>query len=151
MKMQEDLPSKNAVTFEGAKLYLKQDGRGFVLSILVHPNDVPIDLMMSPINTRYTVAMVEMADNGEPVAPKDKTEGEKLVASAGMLCKNPRFIEWLYKRRLIDAEEEREAENYVRTICKIESRSELKTNHSARDRFVKLRDAFKDAVGSGQA
>jgi hypothetical protein len=149
--MQDDKPSKNAVTFEGAKLYLKQDGRGFVLSILVHPNEVPMDLMMAPINTRYTVAMVEMADDGSVVEPKLKSEGEKLVASAGMLCKNERFIKWLAKNGAIDAEEEIQAEQFVRSHCGIKSRADLNTNYEARERFKKLRELFKDAVGYGKA
>lgn len=149
--MQDDRPSKNAVTFEGAKLYLKQDGRGFVLSILVHPNEVPMDLMMSPINTRYTIAMVEMADDGTVVEPKLKSEGEKLVASAGMLCKNERFIKWLFNKGKIDVEEEIKAEEFVRSYCGIKSRAELNTNYEARERFKKLRGLFKTDVGHSQA
>jgi hypothetical protein len=149
--MQDDKPSKNAVTFEGAKLYLKQDGRGFVLSILVHPNEVPMDLMMAPINTRYTVAMVEMADDGSVVEPKLKSEGEKLVASAGMLCKNERFINWLHKNGKIDVKDETKAEEFVRSYCGIKSRADLNTNYEARERFKKLRELFKDHVGHSKA
>lgn len=149
--MPEDLPSKNALTFEGAKLYLKQDGRGFVLSILVHPNEVPMDLMMAPINTRYTIAMVEMADDGSIVKPRIQSEADKLIASAGMLCKNERFIEWCFKRRFIDGKEEHKAEAYVRDFCGVLSRTEFRTKPSAREQYKILVRLFKDDVGHGRA
>jgi len=150
--MSEELqPSSKAVHFEGAKLYLKQDGRGFVLSILIHPNEVPIDLMMSAINTRYTVAMVEMADDGSLVNPKHKTEGERLVASAAMLCENPRFQTWLYNTNRTQHNGQEEAEEYVRKYCNVNSRSELKEKEAARILFRELRSRFQKSVGSGEA
>jgi hypothetical protein len=150
--MTEELkPSSKAVHFEGAKLYLKQDGRGFVLSILIHPNEVPIDLMMSAINTRYTVAMVEMADDGSLVNPRHKSEGERLVASAAMLCENPRFQKWLFKTKRIKHEDQEEAEEYTRQFCGVASRSQLKEKEAARTLFRELRASFQRAVETGEA
>jgi len=148
---EESMPSSKAVHFEGAKLYLKQDGRGFVLSILIHPNEVPIDLMMSAINTRYTVAMVEMADDGSLVNPKHKSEGERLVASAAMLCENPRFQKWLVTSKRTRHEDQVTAEEYTRTYCGVNSRAELKEKEAARILFRELRASFQRAVQTGEA
>ena len=143
---QESNPSSKAIHFEGAKLYLKQDGRGFVLSILVHPNEVPIDLMMAAINTRYTIAMVEMADDGSVVAPRHKTEGERVVTSAVMLCNNPRFCEWLFKTGRTTDETQDKAEEYLKKYCGITSRAQLKENNTARELFKDLRSAFQRSI-----
>lgn len=149
--MQEELkPSSKAVHFEGAKLHLKQDSRGYVLSVLVHPNDVPIDLMLAPINTRYTIAMVEMADDGSIVTPRHKTEGERLVTSSVMLSDNSRFFRWLLKTNRIK-DEETSPEKYIKDFCHIGSRSEFKSNETARNLFKELRSSFQADVDAGKA
>lgn len=147
----EEKPSSKALDFEGAKVFLKQDGRGFVLSILIHPNDLHKDLITAPMGTRYMVAMVELADDGTAVAPKARSDGEKILASAVMLCKNPRFCDWLKKKRVIDEATEEKASNYIKQACGIESRSELKNDSGAQEAFMSIRSSFSEAVRRGAA
>ena len=84
-----------AIHFEAVKIAMNQDKNGWVLKLAIHPNDVPTDLTNSWIGSRYTVAMVLMNDQSEPIPGPDTREGSKAVAAAGRLCRNPRFWKFL--------------------------------------------------------
>lgn len=143
--------SDNAVNFECRKLHLKQSPNGFVLSVLIHPNDLPEEVIMSPLMSQYMVAMVRMADNGEPQKNKEKSEGDRAVTSAAMLCENERFRNWLEAKGVVIDNSKEETIDYVRRFCGIRSRSDLKSNQGARELFKSLKADFEAAVRSGRA
>lgn len=144
-------PSANAINFECRKLHLKQSKDGFVLSVLIHPNDLPEEVIMSPLMSQYMVAMVRMADNSEPQENKTKTEEERAVTSAAMLCENERFRNWLEAKGVVVDNSKEETIDYVRRFCGIRSRSDLKSNAGARELFKSLKADFETAVRSGRA
>lgn len=141
--------SQHALHFEALKAYLKQDARGWVLSLIVNPLDLPYDLTISPLGTRYMVALVEVSDQGTSVAPKHKTQGEKVVQQAGIMADNPRFQRWLVTKGYAMEATEAEAADAIRSHCGIESRKELSSNQKAQEAFRELRDMFKADVEAG--
>ncbi|SAL59532.1 hypothetical protein AWB71_03294 [Caballeronia peredens] len=59
-----------------------------------------------------------------------------IVQVAGMLARDPQFIEWVGQwtvpPRAVSAEE---AAQFIRMVCKVESRRELATDRDAEQRF----------------
>lgn len=142
---------KVAIGFEAAKIGLKQDGRGHVLTLLLHPNDIHPDLLASAIRTRYAVRMVELDDQDKDVDPKLAKEGELLIQKAGVLSKNLRFRSWLYTGHGAEGTEVHHAEDAIRHLCGIKSRAEFRDNFKARDIFKQLVREFESDLRSGRA
>ena len=129
--------------FEAVKIALTQDKNGLVLKLSLHPEDTPKDMILSPLGTRYMVAMVQLGDDDKPVKGKDKTEGERAVAIAGALCRNERFRSWMAEKGYADNDTPEGVAAGLRSICMVDSRSELATNEEARAAFMELRDLFE--------
>ena len=46
------------IQFEGIKVALKQDKTGYVLTLSMHPDDIPESLLRDFVGARYQVVMV---------------------------------------------------------------------------------------------
>lgn len=138
-----------ALHFEAIKIALTQDKNGLVLKLSLHPEDTPKDMILSPLGTRYMVAMVQLGDDDAPIKGKDKTEGERAVAIAGALCRNPRFAGWLVDKGYSESGSSAAAAEALRELLGVESRSELATNEQAREAFMALRAEFESDFKRG--
>lgn len=136
-------PKAAAISFEAIKVSMSQTRDGIKIVLVVHPNDDTQDLFNHPVGSRYQTVMVQMDDEGQPVVPKSRSEGERAVTSAVMLSKDAKFQQWLFERGYLgehaagSTPEECSAEG-ICTYCGILSRSELKTNATARAKFNDL-------------
>ena len=135
-----------AMSFEGKKISMRQDGKGTYITISIHPGEVPMDLLAQPVGCRYQIAMVMLDDHDRPVKGKDQDDGDKAVQSCAMLCRNPKFQQWMDRMGFAMVPTEEACAEGVRMFCGIESRSELKTNHAARKLFKELRDNFENSL-----
>jgi hypothetical protein len=133
-----------AMSFEGKKISVRQDGKGTYITLSIHPGDVPVDLLAQPVGCRYQIAMVLLDDHDQPVKGRDMEEGDRAVQSAAMLCRNPKFQQWMARVQLAVFASEEACTDGVRAYCKIESRAELKTSRDARERFFALRERFEN-------
>jgi hypothetical protein len=129
--------------FEGVKIALKQDKNGYVLTLGMHPDDAPEDLLRDFVGARYQVVMVRLNLTEEPLDRQQEFEGDRAVRIAGMLCRNPKFWGYLADQALILEASEEEATEYLRHYLEIQSRSELKTNDQARIRLDALYKEFQ--------
>ena len=127
--------------FEGVKVAIKQDTTGYVLTLSIHPDDVPEPLLRDFVGARYGVAMVRIDANEQPMN-RAEFEGDKMIRIAGMLCKDAQFWEYLYEDAQIFEENEKEATEWMRHYLGIQSRSELKTNESAQQLMRKLVEEY---------
>lgn len=127
--------------FEGVKVAIKQDKTGYVLTLSIHPDDVPEALLRDFVGARYGVAMVRIDANEQPMN-RAEFEGDKLIRMAGMLCKDAQFWEYLYEDAQIFEENEKEATEWMRHYLGIQSRSELKTNELAQQLMRKLVEEY---------
>lgn len=127
--------------FEGVKVAIKQDKTGYVLTLSIHPDDVPEALLRDFVGARYGVAMVRIDANEQPMN-RAEFEGDKMIRMAGMLCKDAQFWEYLYEDAQIFEENEKEATEWMRHYLGIQSRSELKTNESAQQLMRKLVEEY---------
>jgi|SRR6056300_488291 hypothetical protein len=137
-----------AIGFEAVKVSMSQDKNGIMLRLNVHPNDCPQELHTDWVGTRYMVAMVRLNDQDEPEPREEAVNVERLIASAGLLCRNDDFHDYLYSMGMTEKtdvfNQEKEAVSAVRTHCGIKSRSEFRDNPDAINKFEELREGFKE-------
>ena len=143
--------SKVAVNFEAVKTSMSQSKQGTILRLALHPNEVPPSLHTDWVGSRYMIAMVKLSDDDKPEISDQQRETDKLIASAGMLCRNPEFADFLHDRGYMDDnayiesnydERESVAVDSLRKTLDITSRSELKTNSQAREKFKSITEEF---------
>ena len=128
-----------AVNFEAVKISMSQDRNGITLRLSLHPNECPPSLHTDWVGSRYMVAMVKLNDQEEPVVPEQEREIKKMISSAGMLCRNEDF------GIFIGAEDNTEESiaNTMRAKLEIQSRTDLRNNSEAREKFKKISEEFE--------
>lgn len=63
--------------FESQKHGFRQTSKGFVVSLLIHPNDISPSFVAAPTGTRFMIGYQEMDDNEIPGSkPSLMTPGE---------------------------------------------------------------------------
>jgi len=128
--------SNMALQFECRKIALKQDRSGFVLTLAIHPDELPEELIRDFVGARYACVMVRLKDD------ESATEYSNRTQQAGILCRNPLFQTFMgnaYSGREITEEETVEA---LCIECGIDSRTELNGNISAKHRFDEILKEF---------
>lgn len=129
--------------FEALKVALRQTKEGIAITLVMHPNDIPDDLMSDPIGSRYMVGMSRLADDDTIVTPPSIRESNRIVNQAGMLAREESFQDWLFDRGLASEKTEDSAADAVRRYCGVQSRVELKSNKKARILWAKLLGEFE--------
>jgi len=129
------------IQFEGVKVALKQDRTGYVLTLSMHPDDIPEELLRDFVGARYQVVMVRIGADESPLN-REEFIGDKTVRIAGLLCRDPKFWKYLYDGGQIFEEEEEMATDWLRHRLNIKSRSELKTREIARIEFYTILEEF---------
>lgn len=132
-----------ATKAECLKVAMRQTKDGYVMSLVIHPNDMPEDLLRDPVGQRYLAVFVRVDETEEPVPSQDVLAGEAAVKQAGALCSDPRFQGWLVSKGMADEADEDSASVAVRKHCGVTSRKELKTNKKAFKTFKSLVDEFQ--------
>jgi hypothetical protein len=127
--------------FEAVKVALKQDKTGYVLTLCMHPDEIPEELLRDFVGARYQVVMVRLSGDETPM-DRGEFDGQKAVRVAGLLCRDPDFWTWLHEDTQIIEATENEATDWLRDFLGVASRSELKVNKEARDRLEKLHKDF---------
>ena len=126
------------IQFEGVKVALKQDKTGYVLTLSMHPDDIPNDLLRDFVGARYQVVMVRLDTNESPIDRQEEFAGDRALRIAGMLCRDPKFWEFLYSRSDISTKDYESATHWLRFYLELESRSQIKTNAVAQAQLDKL-------------
>lgn len=144
-----------------------QDGL-WKLTLTILPEDMPVDLMVAPMGSRYAMAIVPIRDDesANPIAlssngrtpdfdsgnvgsipAKATSEGEKLRTRAVLLCGDESFKKFLMGFNNIEGITTQIApspEDILRSYCMIKSRSEIATSIEAQVKFKQLLDEYKD-------
>jgi hypothetical protein len=140
--------------FECKKYAYRQTKDGVVLSFVLHPDDIPPDMAVSAIGSRYMVACVQINDQEEPMQAKAKNEGERALSRACLICKDADYQTWVrlnaekWGIKQLDLEDEELCALVIRNVCRVGSRSEIKTSPSAQQRLnLHLQDFLKRDKG----
>ena len=131
------------IHFEGRKIAMKQDRTGYVLTLSVHPDEIPETLVRDFVGARYQVVMVRLSDDGKPMEREQEYPAKDLVRLAGVLCRDPLFHSFLFETGQIFDSSEDQATEWLRSELNIQSRSELKTNQSAASQFKFIHQEFQ--------
>lgn len=140
-------PSDAAVHVEAVKSALRQTKDGVSLTLVLHPDGMPPSILTDPVGTRYMVALVRLDEDDTPIAPREKVDGERAIASAAMLCRLPEFQRWVLKvfkpKGALALSTDDSTAVWLRSYLGIQSRSELAYDRTARQKFLELRANFE--------
>lgn len=126
--------------FEAVKVALKQDKSGFVLTLSMHPDDVPEEILRDFVGARYQVVMVRLNSEERPMN-REQEYAHDATRMAGMLCRDPAFHKFLCDGGHIFMANEEEVTNWLREYLGVESRTEIKDNPQAQQ---KLRNIYQE-------
>jgi len=127
--------------FEALKVALKQDKTGYVLTLCMHPDDIPTDLLRDFVGARYQVVMVRLNGHEDPMT--DEHDGDKSIRSAGILCRDKRFWDFLHDDMQIIEPNETDATQWLREYLGVKSRSQLKSDMKARGLLEKITKEYR--------
>ena len=128
--------------FEAIKLAIKQDKEGYVLTLRMHPDEIPEELLRDFVGARYQCVMVRLDAVEKPLNREQEYAGDQYVSKAGALCRNPAFWQFLHEDLQIMSASESEATDWLRNYLGIQSRAEIRTNEVARNMLNKIHQEF---------
>ena len=128
--------------FEAVKVALKQDKTGYVLTLNMHPDDVPVELLRDFVGSRYQVVMVRLADDNRPMN-RDMEYGRDPVRTAGILCRDKDFASYLHQIGQIMESTEASVIEWLKQELDIQSRTELKEDPSKARRLYQIKQEYE--------
>lgn len=132
----------DTLQFEAVKIAMKQDKEGYVLTLRVHPDEVPDALFRDFVGARYQTVMVRLNESDRPME-RESDLGRDLVRLAGILCREPAFGKWLeHNGELLEANTE-EVVEWLRQHLGVSSRSELPNNPEAMRKLRQLNSEYQ--------
>jgi len=132
------------IQFESIKTGLKQSKDGYMLSLAVHPDELPEELMRDFVGARYMVVMVRIGDDEQPLDREMVKKHHPAVAIAGMLCRDKLFWEYIDMRCNENVMTEAECSEWLKYYFEIDSRAELKSNEKAREAFLQFKEEYEE-------
>lgn len=128
--------------FEAVKVAIKQDKTGYVLTLSIHPDEIPDEVMRDFVGARYQVVMVRINGEEKPMN-RDRDLPRDLVQLAGILCNDLKFHDWLFGLGFIEVPNAIAATNWLRSELGVQSRTELKTNPAAAQTLLNINEEYK--------
>ena len=128
--------------FEAKKIALKQTKDGHVLTLAIHPDESPDEILRDFVGSRYMVVMVRLADNEAPL-DREQYAGEQLVKIAGMLCRDPKFWAYLHENGDLFEQNEVACIDWLKGTLGIGSRSEIKTDRIAQNTLKEVNEGYQ--------
>lgn len=129
--------------FEAKKVALKQTKDGHVLTLAIHPDESPDEILRDFVGARYMVVMVRLADTEEPMN-REEFAGAQMVKLAGMLCRDKAFWDYLHDIGQLFEKSEAECISWLQNYLGVNSRSEIKTDRNAQEALKELYTEFKE-------
>lgn len=122
------------LSFECKKDVMRQTTDGiWKLTLTLNPVDVSPELVMASMGQQFMCVMAPV-DGGMPITIEGKKSKRSwhtlsLAEQAGILCSKPEFKSWVGKEDPAD---------YIRALCGVKSRAELKEGTAAGKSFQQL-------------
>jgi len=132
-------------SFEAIKIALKQDSNGFVLTLRIHPDEMPEGLLRDYVGARYGVAMMRINDD-ETMTTVEKQEPDARVIKAGILCRNWNFWKFLSTLLEVEVSNEEQAVENLCNLLNIHSRTELRSVPYAQETFDKVVQDYENQI-----
>jgi len=130
----------DTIQFECVKMGLRQSKDGYVLSLAVHPDQIPDDLVRDFVGSRYITVMVRLGDDEQPMQRKKQNN---YVQVAGLLCRDKDFQGFVSAEFNGFADDEGLTAEWLCNYLGIDSRSELPNNESACKKLIDLKRDYE--------
>ena len=127
--------------FESVKVALKQDRTGFILTLSIHPDEIPEEIIRDFVGARYQVVMVRIDGEEQPMNREQQFMDP--VKLAGILCKDKDFQTFLTKVGNATEASELSAIDWLRNELGIRSRADLKNIPEAAKHLFTINEEFK--------
>lgn len=134
--------SIQTLQFEGIKIAMKQDKTGYILTLNVHPDEVPEALLRDFVGARYQVVMVRLNGEERPIN-RDAEYSRDAVRAAGILCRDPQFAQYLLDIGQIFELSESAVVAWLKEELEIQSRAELKDNQQAAQKLQFVQQEYR--------
>ena len=128
-------------SFEAVKVGIKQDNSGYILTLRIHPDDLDERIMRDFVGARYMTVMVRLTEDERPMN-RDQELAKDMVRVSGMLCRDPRFWEFLAESGEVIEKTEKEATTWLKTYLKVESRADIGKSQQATEKMLGLKQEF---------
>lgn len=128
--------------FEAVKMALKQDKNGYALTLSVHPDMVPEDLLRDFVGSRYQVVMVRLNEDERPMN-REQELSRDYVRMAAILCRDSRFQKFLVESGQIFDADEQLAVDWLKNELGVASRKEINEKPAAQSRLMSIKQEFE--------
>lgn len=132
------------IQFEALKVGFQQTKDGVKLALVVHPDDVPDEIALSPLGARYQCVLVRLGDDDTPQVPQEKKrswDDLRTSQQAGIAANDRRFQEWA------GAEDAEHAAVYIRAQCGVHTRARLDSDPKAGEAWKRLYTRYRQETG----
>ena len=128
--------------FEAVKMALKQDKNGYALTLSVHPDMAPEDLLRDFVGSRYQVVMVRINEDEQPMNRSQELSRD-YVRSAAILCRDTEFQRFLLDSGQIFDADEQLAVDWLKAELGVQSRKEIQDKPAAQHRLLSIKQEFE--------
>ena len=128
-------------SFEAVKVGIKQDNSGYILTLRIHPDDLDERIMRDFVGARYMTVMVRLTEDERPMN-REQELAKDMVRVSGMLCRDPKFWEFLAESGEVIEKTEKEATTWLKTYLKVESRADIGKSQQATEKMLGLKQEF---------
>ena len=130
------------IQYEAVKVALKQDRTGFMLTMSIHPDEIPEKLIRDFVGARYQVVMVRLDGQEQPMN-RVQEHGIDPVKLAALLCKDKYFHQFLVEAGEIFEGGEEPATEWLREKLHVQSRSEIRDNPQKARLLLEINETYK--------
>jgi hypothetical protein len=132
----------NTSQFEAVKVAMKQDNSGYILTLRIHPDDLPEEIMRDFVGARYMAVLVRINEEERPMN-REQELAKDMVRVSGMLCRDPKFWEFLEDAGEIFGQSEKEATEWMYKYLKVDSRADIPKSQAAIEKLLGMKEEFK--------
>jgi uncharacterized protein YcgL (UPF0745 family) len=129
------------IQFESVKVGMKQDNSGYILTMRIHPDEVPEAIMRDFVGARYMTVMVRLNEEEKPMN-REQELAKDMVRVSGMLCRDPQFWQFLQESGQIIEKTEREASTWLKTYLNVTSRADISKSQQAVEKMLGIKQEF---------
>ena len=130
------------LNFEAVKIAMKQDKTGHILTLNVHPDEVPEPLFRDFVGARYQVVMVRIGEDNKPMN-REQQFAPDYVRMAGMLCRDKSFHLFLVDGGHTFEDTEEAATEWMKDWLGVKSRADIPASNSATQKLLSLYEEFQ--------
>jgi hypothetical protein len=130
------------LNFEAVKIAMKQDKTGHILTLNIHPDEVPESLFRDFVGARYQVVMVRLGEDNKPMN-REQQLAPDYVRMAGMLCRDKSFHLFLVDGGHTFEDTEAAATEWIKEWLGVTSRADIPASASATQKLLSLYEEFQ--------